>query len=42
MSQEDFTIYDLMKELIEDESWEENPEMRQTIANGLVISLVGR
>ena len=42
MPEDNFTFYDLLEQLKEDDSWEADPEVRQAIANGLVLALVGR
>ena len=42
MAENDFTFYDLLEKLKEDDSWEADPEVRKEIANGLVTALVGR
>lgn len=38
---EKYTITDLLEELKKDDSWEADPEVRQTITDALYIHLVG-
>ena len=40
MSQDNFTIFELLQELIEDDSWEADPEVRQAIVKGLEAILI--
>jgi hypothetical protein len=35
MSQDNFTVAELLQELKEDDSWEADPEVRKAVANAL-------
>lgn len=40
MSKDDFTLSELFQRAIEDPSWEESPEVRRELVNGLVFQLL--